>query len=159
MKSEEPNGFALHTNKRTIKTKDNMTTEEIKALTGVDIEENEKFVKVTPQAGYRLLIRNTDAAPDGSELPDGADTTEVSEWTETDSVFLPVGCEDAPEVSTIEDDGTTDGIATTDENGEEVVTSLEERVLRLEARVSALEADLAAMGTDTDGSAAMMIDE
>lgn len=125
-----------------------MTIEEIKALVGVTVEETEKFVKVTPQSGYKLLIKNAEASADGTEA--------AEEWTETDSVFLPLNCQDAPELSTVEDTE-TDGTATADENGEAVVTSLEERVLRLEARVSALEADMAAMTSETDGGAAMVI--
>lgn len=112
-----------------------MTIEEIKALVGVTVEETEKFVKVTPQSGYKLLIKNTEASTD--------DTETAEAWTETDSVYLPLNCQDAPELSTMEDTE-TDGTATADEVGGAVVTSLEERVLRLEARVSALEADMAA---------------
>lgn len=128
-----------------------MTIEEIKALVGVTVEETEKFVKVTPQSGYALLIKNTEASTDGT---DGTETAD--EWTETDSVYLPLNCQDAPELSTVEDTE-TDGVATADEVGGAVVTSLEERVLRLEARVSALEADAAA--ASGDGGAAMVIDD
>lgn len=131
-----------------------MTIEEIKALVGVTVEETEKFVKVTPQSGYILLIKSPHQLPIEGEGT--AEEEAAGEWTETDSVFLPLNCQDAPELSTEESD-ITDGTATADENGEAVVTSLEERVLRLEARVSALEADLAA--ASGDGGAAMMIDD
>lgn len=138
-----------------------MTIEEIKALAGVDVEETEKFVKVTPQSGYVLLVKNEstpEGLPDNPGLPDGETGTEAEQWTETDSVYLPIGCTDAPELSTEERSTVYGGIATADEVGSETITTLEERVLRLEARVSALEADMAAMGTG-DGGAAMVIDD
>lgn len=126
-----------------------MTLDEIKALSGVSVDEQEKMIVVRALEGYALRVVTETATTENGE--DAAAEAEPTEESTTDSVFMPVGATDYPTIEVVEcvsastDDG---GVATLDEGiavgemtTEEKLAELYERVARLE---SLLQGDAAA---------------
>lgn len=126
-----------------------MTLDEIKALSGVSVDEQEKMIVVRALDGYALRVVTETATAENGE--DAAAEAEPTEESTTDSVFMPVGATDYPTIEVVEgvsastDDG---GVATLDEGiavgemtTEEKLAELYERVARLE---SLLQGDAAA---------------
>lgn len=126
-----------------------MTLDEIKALSGVSVDEQENMIVVRALEGYALRVVTETATTENGE--DAAAEAEPTEESTTDSVFMPVGATDYPTIEVVEcvsastDDG---GVATLDEGiavgemtTEEKLAELYERVARLE---SLLQGDAAA---------------
>lgn len=126
-----------------------MTLDEIKALSGVSVDEQEKMIVVRALDGYALRVVTETATPENGE--DAAAEAEPTEESTTDSVFMPVGATDYPTIEVVEDvAASTDdgGVATLDEGiavgemtTEEKLAELYERVAKLE---SLLQGDVAA---------------
>lgn len=126
-----------------------MTLDEIKALSGVSVDEQEKMIVVRALDGYALRVVTETATPENGE--DAAAEAEPTEESTTDSVFMPVGATDYPTLEVVEDvAASTDdgGVATLDEGiavgemtTEEKLAELYERVAKLE---SLLQGDVAA---------------
>lgn len=126
-----------------------MTLDEIKALSGVSVDEQENMIVVRALEGYALrVVTETATAENGDDATAEAEPTEEPT---TDSVFMPVGATDYPTLEVVEDvAASTDdgGVATLDEGmavgemtTEEKLAELYERVARLE---SLLQGDAAA---------------
>lgn len=129
-----------------------MTIDEIRKVEGLEVVDGERFTTVRAKSGYRLLVG--EEHEEERMTDDGELVKETVGPTETDCVYLPRGCKDAPVLSAEES-----GVMTTDETEDGgAVLTVEQRLASLEGRVSALEADLAQMQTE-GGGAAMMTDD
>lgn len=130
-----------------------MTIDEIRKVEGLEVVDGERFTTVRAKSGYRLLVG--EEHEEERMTDDGVLVKETVGPTETDCVYLPKGCLDAPVLSAEES-----GVMTTDETEDGgAVLTVEQRLASLEGRVSALEADLAQMQTGDGGGAAMMTDD